>query len=270
MPHAVVGQPRVVAGGGQFRQTVMHHDLHAARVGNAVAAEERIEDRKVRPQPHAKHGVQFDFDVFLKGLDLAPGAAGAVGHNAHPAQIGHEQIGQIDQHAAAVPFFALDRQRHDHAVVVRDFQGVGLRRAFVGLELDVAANHQHAIGGPAEADDPLVAEIERVAAQVHHARPTSDGDRQDEFLVVLILADHHQQLLVGLAVIEVEQPVVQLAAFGHLAPFGKLLLRPGRRRPWPSRQLAAPSSATGGRRLLRPSRHDSRQHQRHETSATNR
>ena len=88
----------------------------------------------------------------------------------------------------AVPFFALDRQRHDHAVVVRDLQGVGLRRAFVGLEFDVAADDQHPIGGPAEADDPLVAEIQRVAAQVHHARPAGDRDRQDEFLVVLILS----------------------------------------------------------------------------------
>ena len=120
-------------------------------------------------------------------------------------------------------FSLLMRQGLDDAVGVRDFDRVGLRRAGVGPEADVVADDQQAVGGAVEADQPLVAEVERVAAEIHHARPAGDGDGQDQFLVVLVLADLHEELLLFLVVVQRKQPFEPLGPLDHLVPVGQLL-----------------------------------------------
>lgn len=116
---------------------------------------------------HLKNGGQFDLEIFGKVLDLDPSAAATIGMYANSGQIGHEQIGQINQHSFATMHFTFDRQGNNHAVVVGYFDRVGLRRSVVGLEANIAADDQHLITSTLEAEDPLLAEIQRRTAQIH-------------------------------------------------------------------------------------------------------
>ncbi len=145
--------------------------------------------------------------------------------HADAGQIGHQQIGQVDQHFFAIVFLGLDVRGRDHAVAVGHFDRVGLRRAIVGFDFDVPANHQDAVGFSLKAKDPLIAKIQRVAAQVHRAGAAGDRDWQDKLFVVLIPLNHHQQLLIFLVVIQRKESFEQLCSLGYFAPVWEFWFR---------------------------------------------
>ena len=139
-------------------------------------------------------------------------------------QIGHQQIGQVDQHQLTVVLLALDRQGLDDAIGVGGLHGVGLGRAGLGPKTDVAANDQDAVAGALETDEPLIAEVERSPAEIPEPGAFGNRDRQDHFLVVLVLGDLHEELLFLFVVIEREQAFQTLGILHHFLPLGKLLL----------------------------------------------
>ena len=71
---------------------------------------------------------------------------------------------------------AADAQRHQYRVGVGGFDGLGDRRAFLGREVDVAADQMNLVADPAEHQYPLFAEVERVAAEPR-PRATAMGQR---------------------------------------------------------------------------------------------
>ena len=144
----------------------MDHHLRAARVGNVVIAVE------VGPPiaRHRKHRAHLDLDVLRKHLHLRPGAPRRVGLNADVRQVRHEQIGQVDQHQLPVVLLALDRQGLDDAVGVGNLHRVGLGRTRLGANVNVVAHDEQAIGRAMETDQPLIAEIQRLPAEIHDAR----------------------------------------------------------------------------------------------------
>ena len=189
--------------------------------GIGVAAEEEVEKPVAR---HVEDRAHLDLDVLGKHLDLGPGAAGGVGIDADARQVGHEKVGQVDQDQLPVVLFAPERQGLDDAVGVRGFHGVGLGRAGLRPEANVAADDQQALAGAVEGDDPLVAEVERLAAEIHQAGAAGDGDGQDDFLVVLVLPDLHEEFLLFFVVVEGEQAFQPLGPLDHFVPLGQLLL----------------------------------------------
>ena len=196
----------------------MDHHLRAAGVGNVIV--EKVEAQILR---HRKDRADLDLDVLGKDLDLGPGAPRRVGLDADVRQVRHEQVGEVDQHQPAVLLLALDRQGLEDAVGIRNLHRIGLGRTGLGANVDVAADHQQAIGRPMKTDQPLVAEIQRVAAQIHHARAAGDRDRQDHLLVVLGLLDLHEELLFLLVVVQAGTDLPCAGALDYLVPFGQRL-----------------------------------------------
>ena len=66
-----------------------------------------------------------------------------------------------------------DAQRQQHRIGVGGLDGLGCRRAALGLEVDVAADEVDLVADALEQQDPLLVEVERVAA---HAAAAGDGD----------------------------------------------------------------------------------------------
>ena len=95
-----------------------------------------------------------------------------------------------------------DPQRHQDRVGVGRLDGLGDRRAGLGLEVDVAADQVDLVADALEEQHPLLVEVERVAA---HAAAAGDGDRAEERLVELVRPDLHVEVVVLL--IELEEAV---------------------------------------------------------------
>jgi hypothetical protein len=80
------------------------HNLRSARIDDAFA-EKAVEQTAIS---HVEDRRNFDLEIFGKGFDLGPSAAAAVGIDADIGQVGHQQIGQIDEHDFAFLLFAFD------------------------------------------------------------------------------------------------------------------------------------------------------------------
>ena len=80
----------------------------------------------------------------------------------------------------------LDAQRQQDRVGVGRLDGLGGRRAGLGLEVDVAADQVDLVADALEDQHPLLVEVERVAA---HAEAAGDGDGAEERLVELVGLD---------------------------------------------------------------------------------
>ena len=74
-----------------------------------------------------------------------------------------------------------------------------------------------------KAEQPLVAEVERVAAEIPHARSAGNGDGQNQLLVVLVLANLHEEFLLFFVEVQRKQPFEPLRAVHHLVPLGEFL-----------------------------------------------
>src|SRR5262249_34065649 len=156
---AIVGQARVVAALGQLAQAVVDDDGDAAAVDDRVAA-----------AAAGVGGGDLQLDVLRERLDLVPGAAAGVeGAAAQLGEVGHEDVIEADEDTLAGGVDRVDLQRHQHTVVVGGLDRLRDGRAGLGLEVDVAADEEDAVADALEEDDPLLAEVERVAALGHAA-----------------------------------------------------------------------------------------------------
>ena len=117
---------------------------------------------------------------------------------------------------------ALDAQRHQHRVGVGGFDGLGDRRAVLGLEVDVAADQVDLVADAVEEQHPLFVEVERVAA---HAEAAGDGDGAEERLVELVRLDLGVEAVVLL--VELEEAVVFLGPLDDLIEVLEFLCRAG-------------------------------------------
>src|SRR5262249_32271597 len=149
-------------------------------------------------------GGHRDLDVLGERLDLAPGAAAAVERaEVELGEVGHEDVGQVDEHALPAGVDAADGDGQQHRVGVGGLDGPGHWRAGAGLEADVAADQvQFRLADALEEQHPLLVEVQRVAA---HAHAAGDGDGAQERAVELLRVDFGVERLVLL--VEVEQAV---------------------------------------------------------------
>ena len=120
----------------------MDHDRDAAVVGDAIFATHEI------PAPAAaERGLDFQLHVVGEALDLGPATAVAVEHSQPELrEVGHEDVGKVDQgRAAAHRIERDDRQCHQDRVGVILPDGLVERRAGRCLVVDVAPDELDAI-----------------------------------------------------------------------------------------------------------------------------
>ena len=193
----------------------MNDHRGAAAVDDAVVAAGRRA---------AEGGRHFQFDVARERLDLVPDAAvGVETADAELGEVGHEDVVEVDEDAAVAGMDAANAQGHQHRVGVGRFDGLGDRRALLGLEVDVAANQMHLVADALEHQHPLLVEIERVAA---HADAAGDGDGAEQRLVELMRLDFRVKTIV--LVIELEKTFIFLGPFHELIEVLELLFGRGR------------------------------------------
>src|SRR5438552_1612095 len=81
MAHPIIGETRLVAAFRQLRQAIVDDEGVAARVDGAIVFEKGAAEA-----PSAEGGLDLQFDIARKRLDLVPGAAVGV-EGAKPAQL---------------------------------------------------------------------------------------------------------------------------------------------------------------------------------------
>ena len=121
---------------------------------------------------------------------------------------------------------AEDRQRHQDRVGVVLLDRLLQRRARRRLVVDVLADELDVVADPVEAQDPLIAEIQRLAG---HGRSPRDHDRRQDRLLELVRLDLGVKMLIFL--IERDEALVLLGPFGQfrevLKPGGLTAAMPG-------------------------------------------
>ena len=133
--------------------------------------------RRLGPYPTAgaagEGRLELELHVVAEALDLAPVAAAAVEHpQAELGEVGHEDVGQVDQRRAAAHGVERDdRQGHQHRVGVVLLDRLVERRAGGRLVADVPPDDLDPVANPAEDQDAVV------VADGHAGLGHAAGDR---------------------------------------------------------------------------------------------
>ena len=219
---AVVGRARAVAEVGGLHQAVVDDHRDAAVVGHAVA---RRPCTSRRPPP-LQGRLDLELHVVVEALDLAPAAPAAVEHaQVELGEVGHEDVGEVDQDRAALHrVHRDDRQRHQDRVGVILLDRLVERRAAGRLVVDVAPDELDAVAHAPEDQHHLVV-ADRDAGRGQAAR---DRDRHEQRLVELVGPDLGVEVVAGL--VQGEQSVDLLGTPGDLVEVAELV-RPGPLRP---------------------------------------
>jgi hypothetical protein len=191
--HPVVGLTRLIVGGGQTADPVVHLDLDAAGI-----------DHRLKVLHSAIDGRDAELGVVLEDLDLGPRRA--IGDEMERRSrradrtpdhlvIVHKRAGEIDNVAA----FGVGHngERVEHAVAIGHRNRVGLGSSRISQEADVAAHHVQIVADLLEDPDDVVVETEVHAADnVITADALGDRSEDDEFLIEVARLDEDQEPLV--------------------------------------------------------------------------
>ena len=195
----------------------MQHERDAAAVGHGVV----LPRRGATAHAAAEGRLDLQLHVVRESLDLGPATAAPVdGTQAELSEVGHEDVGEIDQDGASAHHIqGDDRQGHEDRVGVILLDGLVQRRARRRLVVDVATDELDPVVDPAEDEHHLVLPGERKA---RHADTAGDRDRGEDRLVELVGQELGVEMIPLL--VEGHESFDLLRAPGHLVEVAE---RPG-------------------------------------------
>ena len=135
-------------------------------------------------------------------------------------QVAHEHRREVDDvRAAGAP--REDRQTEEHAIGVRDLDGLRVRAALVGRESHVAAHQVNPLTRAAELPDRIVAKLPTESAHDRRlADAAGDRDQHDQVAIEILRVEFREQAIVF--AIERDQARDLLRVLEHLV-IGRVL-----------------------------------------------
>ena len=224
--HPVVGDPGSIAHvRGPHDAEVKHHGVPPGFRAAAAAAHP--------PVATGVGGLQLELHVVGKALHLRPLAAAAIDRaHADLGEVGHEDIGKIDQDGVAVHRIERDdRQRHEHRIGEILLHGPFDGRAGGRLVMDVPLDDLDPVTDPAKDQHAVV--VADGDPRLSHA--SGDGHRSQQWLVELIGPDLGEEVVARPVLVQREKALDLFRGANDLVEVlkgaGRAPVRAGRRAP---------------------------------------